>query len=177
MMLGSFTEDHGHAADEIRELLNRGNIRDARKLTHTIKGVSGNLCADTLFTAARELDTALRLERTDEARPLPEVFARRLAQLTDALKTLNLDEESAETAYQEENEDADLSRAGEILTEMTVLLEKNRVGAWQLLPSLLTMLPDSEFRQENADLKKAMSALDTEGGLSVLMKLSDKLDA
>ncbi|MDM8549451.1 response regulator [Desulfobacterales bacterium HSG2] len=179
MMLGSFLEKYEHAAGEIGTLLDGGNIRDAQKLTHAIKGVSGNLCADALFIAARELDTALREEKTEEAGPLLEVFARELTQFTDALKTLNpdnQDEESAGTACQKENEDADLSRAVEILAEMTALLEKNRLSGWRLLEPLLTLLPDSEFRQEKAALRKAMAALDTEGGLSVLLKVSDKLD-
>jgi len=176
MMLGSFLEKYEHAAGEIGTLLDRGKLRDAHKLTHTIKGVSGNLCADALFAAARELDSALREEKTEDARPLLEVFAQKLTQFTDALKTLNPDEESGETGCQEENEDADLSQAGEILTEMTALLEKNQMSAWRLLDPLLSLLPDSEFRQEKAALRKAMSALDTEGGISVLLKLSHKLD-
>jgi len=176
MMLGSFLEKYEHAAAEIGTLLDGGNIRDAHKLTHAIKGVSGNLCADELFTAARELDTALIEEKTEEARSLLEMFARKLAQLTDALKMLNPDEESSGTACQEEDEEADISQAREILTEMATLLEKNQMSGWRLLEPLLSLLPDSEFRQEKAALRKAMSALDTEGGLSVLLKLSDKLD-
>ncbi|MDM8549448.1 response regulator [Desulfobacterales bacterium HSG2] len=174
IILGSFLKKHEHAAGEIGTLLDRGKLRDARKLTHAIKGVSGNLCADALFAATRDLDTALREEKAEEARPLLEVFAGKLAQLTDALKTLNPDEESTETACQEE--EADLSQAREILTEMTALLEKNRLNAWRLLEPLLNLLPDSEFRQEKAALRKAMSALDTERGISVLMKLSQKLN-
>jgi len=176
MMLGSFLEKYEHAAGEIGTLLDRGNLRDARKLTHAIKGVSGNLRADALFAAVRELDSALREEKAEEARPLLEVFAGKLAHLTDALKTLNPDEESEGTGCQEENEDADLSQAGEILTEMAALLEKNRLSAWRLLDTLLSQLPDSEFRQEKAALRKAMSELDTERGISVLMKLSQKLN-
>jgi len=79
--------------------LDGGNIRDARKLTHTIKGVSGNLCADEL---------------------LP------------------------------------------------------RSGNWK--KPLLSLLPDSEFRKVKDALRKAMFALDTEGGISVLIKLSHKLN-
>ncbi|MDM8549440.1 response regulator [Desulfobacterales bacterium HSG2] len=175
MMLGSFLEKYEHAAGEIGTLLDRGKLRDAHKLTHAIKGVSGNLCADALFAAARELDIALREEKTEGAGPLLEVFARELTQLTDALKMLNPDEESEGTGCQEENEDADLSQAGEILTEMAALLEKNQMSGWRLLEPLLNLLPDSEFRQEKTALRKAISALDTEGGLSVLLKLGQKL--
>ncbi|MDM8525108.1 response regulator [Desulfococcaceae bacterium HSG8] len=174
MMMGSFLEKYEHAACEIGTLLDRRKLRDAQKLTHAIKGVSGNLCADELFAATRELDTALRQEKTDEARPLLEVFSQKLMQFTDALNTLDpLDKPGCH----EVNADVDLLQVGEIMTEMTALLEKNRSRGWRLTEPLLGLLPDSEFRQEKADLKKAMSALDTEEGISVLLKLNQKLDA
>ncbi|MDM8549437.1 response regulator [Desulfobacterales bacterium HSG2] len=173
MMLGSFLEKYEHAAAEIGTLLDGGNIRDARKLTHAIKGVSGNLCADELFTAARKLDSALRKEETEEARPLLRVFGRKLTHFTEALKTLNPVDESADTGYENGDGVFDLSKAEDILTEMAALLEKNQMSGWRLLDPLLSLLPDSEFRQEKAELKKAMSALDTEGGLSVLLKMLD----
>ncbi len=176
MMLMSFLEKYEHAAGQIEKLLDAGKLRDAKIIVHTIKGVSGNLCADALFIAARELDSALKQDKTGEARSLLEVFARKLAQFTDALKTLNSVDEHTETGYYKENEETDLSQAKEILTEMTALLEKNRSRGWRLLEPLLGLLPDFEFRQEKAALQKAMSALDTEGGISIMLKLSQKLN-
>ncbi|MCP4352695.1 MAG: response regulator [Desulfobacterales bacterium] len=176
MMLGNFLENYEYAADELRELLDKGNISDARKLTHAIKGVSGNLCADALFTATVELDNALRQGKTDDARPLSEIFSQKLTQFINSLKTLNYNEKYNMEDCSENNEEAELFRAGEILAEMTSLLEKNRSRGWRFLDPLMNLLPDSEFQQEKAELEKAMSALDTERGLSVLLKLGRKLN-
>ncbi len=176
MMLMTFLEKYEHAAGKIEKLLQAGKLRDAKMMAHTIKGVSGNLCADELFTAARELGSALKQEKTDEARSLLEVFARKLEQLTDALQTLSAVDEHTGTDYCKENNETDLYQAREMLAEMTALIAKNRTRGWRLLGPLLDLLPDSEFRQEKVALKKAMSVLDTERGISVMLKLGQKLN-
>ncbi|MCP4691563.1 MAG: response regulator [Desulfobacterales bacterium] len=182
MMLGSFLEKHSGAAGEMETLWDEGNPREARKLIHTIKGVAGTLCADGLFTASRDLEAALARknsrENAREVRPLLEAFAQRLTRFTDALKNLNPenpDEESVAPRGQGRSKEADLTRAGEILTEMIALIEKNRSRGWRLLAPLLSRLPASRFRRERAGLEKAMAALDTERGLVILMKLHRKL--
>ena len=59
-LLLQFRDTSGNAANEIRAAIN-GDDRDAAKsLTHSLKGVSGNLGADDLYHAAKQLEGTLR---------------------------------------------------------------------------------------------------------------------
>lgn len=70
-LLRSFAEEQGASAGRIGDLIAAGELRAARQLAHTLKGLAGNIGAGTLFRTAAALDQALR-----EARPLGELEAR-----------------------------------------------------------------------------------------------------
>jgi|GEM_PF-1162002 len=58
-------EDHGDDARLVRESLQRGDRDIAHRLAHTTKGVSGNLSAQDLYTAATKLSDALKSDVED----------------------------------------------------------------------------------------------------------------
>ncbi len=54
-----FSLDFGNADEKLHKLLADGERKEAVRLAHTMKGMSGNLGADGLYRAARELEAAL----------------------------------------------------------------------------------------------------------------------
>jgi HPt (histidine-containing phosphotransfer) domain-containing protein len=59
-LLGEFARKHGGAAERIRESLARNRKEEALRAVHSLKGVSGNMCALEVFEASKEVEAALR---------------------------------------------------------------------------------------------------------------------
>jgi len=59
-LLLDFYHDNHDIAERIAASLNQGERDAARRLTHAIKGISGNLSANDLFAAASDLDQSLK---------------------------------------------------------------------------------------------------------------------
>jgi CheY-like chemotaxis protein len=66
-LLQQFVASHGADADLIRRQLTDGELAQAKRLAHTLKGVAGSLALDDLAAAATRLDGLLR----DPAGPPP----------------------------------------------------------------------------------------------------------
>jgi len=65
-LICQFTEQQGTAASRIAAALKHGDPELAERLAHTLKGVAGNLGAESVQAAAGELERAIR-ERVDAA--------------------------------------------------------------------------------------------------------------
>jgi two-component system, sensor histidine kinase and response regulator len=55
-----FADNYAEAAGNIRKALADGNNDLAQRLTHSLKGISGNLSADSVFTTSKNLEAALK---------------------------------------------------------------------------------------------------------------------
>ncbi len=54
-----FARDYADAADALERLVAAGDLAEARRLAHTLKGVAGNLSADALAAVARDMEVVL----------------------------------------------------------------------------------------------------------------------
>lgn len=59
-LLRSFTQDFGHAVEDIRAALAAGDEAGARRQLHSLKGVAGNLAVTNLYLAIRSAENAIR---------------------------------------------------------------------------------------------------------------------
>ena len=59
-LLADFVRDHGDDAKAIREALAAGDIGLAKRMTHTLKGLAGNLSATAVQRAAKAVDAGLK---------------------------------------------------------------------------------------------------------------------
>ena len=64
-LLTDFLHQHETTGQKLRAALSAGDLEHARRLTHTIKGVAGNLSAHDLFQALGELHTAVKAGEMD----------------------------------------------------------------------------------------------------------------
>ncbi len=71
-LLTEFSTEYKNVDDNIRNALKNGDTRLARELTHTIKGVSGNLSARALHMAATELESGIKYGKDRELNGLLE---------------------------------------------------------------------------------------------------------
>ncbi len=77
-LLIDFRRDYADSLDRIRKTIDGNQLHDAERLTHTLKGVAGNVGAMDLHRAAQELDNALRQGDMDRVGQLLPDVAREL---------------------------------------------------------------------------------------------------
>lgn len=64
-LLGKFVDGYRHSADDIEHLIADGDYSGAKRLAHTVKGITGNLGMEQAYEAARELDAQLKTGSID----------------------------------------------------------------------------------------------------------------
>jgi HPt (histidine-containing phosphotransfer) domain-containing protein len=94
-LLMDFRAHHAGSRDALAAAVSSGDQDKARRLTHTISGVAGNLGAGALQTAAAEIEERVRNGRLPADMPLPEEFVMAFDQVMDAIATLDEDTASA----------------------------------------------------------------------------------
>jgi HPt (histidine-containing phosphotransfer) domain-containing protein len=174
-LLRSFLHRFEQTAGTIDAAIKAGNLAEAQRLTHAIKGVSGNLGAYDLFKASRELNDLLRENKTEGLAPRLETFVGALTQVVEALKGLNLDDDPGATVSQEP-EAINPEQVAPILREMRELLEKNSSRARHCLPPLKAALRAPQFREHLNRLNSAVYALDFKKAITVLEDIANTLN-
>jgi HPt (histidine-containing phosphotransfer) domain-containing protein len=95
-MLKYFYQEYQNAIPELHEALNKADLKTARRLVHTVKGIAGYFSAYPLEKAAKELESVLRQEKLDNIMVLLENFEGALVQLLESISTLKLNQEPSE---------------------------------------------------------------------------------
>ncbi len=87
-MLTEFYQDHKDDGDRIRKALDHGDLETAQHVVHTVKGVAGNVGADSLHHSASILDTAIRQAETETFENLLSQFELDLGRVIQGLEVL-----------------------------------------------------------------------------------------
>ncbi|MCW8916470.1 MAG: response regulator [Magnetovibrio sp.] len=85
--LRKLPEGHANDAIAVREALNQGDMDEAHRLAHTIKGVAGNLSALDLYMSATQLSNAIR-EGSGDLSELVDSFEKELERAVQSVNTL-----------------------------------------------------------------------------------------
>ena len=155
-----FCRDYRTIADEIGTAMAAGDSDRAKRLAHTLKGVSGNLSANRVHQAARVLERAIG--RVDERR-----LATLLSGLSEAVRaTIEAGGVITEGAGVEAKED-DSGSAGEDGRSLMVLLQKlhslvvkRNLKARQVFGALRGRLEADSTRVEANRCDEALKRLD-----------------
>ncbi|WP_321493970.1 PAS domain S-box protein [uncultured Desulfobacter sp.] len=94
-LLRKFAESQADTADNIAQALERSDMDLARRLVHTIKGVSGNIGAKSLFGAATLLDAAVKEEDLHDALAHLPDFTARLGEVIQGVNAMQQDPATA----------------------------------------------------------------------------------
>ena len=174
-LLCKFREGQKNAVAEIRAALHSGDRETAGRLAHTVKGVSGNLGAESLYRAAAELEKAIKEGKENIDPPLT-AFGSQLKIVMDGIKVL---EESL--AAQKEPEPStgvsvDKEAVKLLLQDMARLLESDLTEAMNRLEALRQHLTHSSAHEEFKRLEKQVESFDTDGALKSVEAIARVLD-
>ena len=175
-MLRTFNRDFSDDAKKIRTALESQEEEDrilARRLAHSMKGVAGNLSADPLFQAARNLENGI-LEKKREAWPLLlDTFEEALDQVTQSIQTL-VTEDEAHTEQSETSEEHPLDdeKINDQIRELYEIIQKGHSEAEEVFASLKPFLQEDAVQQDVKQLEACLNQYDFDEALEPLMAIA-----
>jgi two-component system sensor histidine kinase/response regulator len=161
-LLRQFARRQGETAREIRALLDRGDVAEARRLAHSLKAVAGNLGARSLSGAAHAVESALRDGRGSAAEQA--ALGRELDLVAEGLRRWELEQPRPPGGPRPP---ADLGRLAERLDELERLLRDSDTASVALIEELAGAVPPagaallSRMREqaESCEFEAILSAL------------------
>ncbi len=178
-LLSKFHRNHGTVAIDIKNALDKDDTGTATHLAHSIKGLAGNLGANDLHIASANLETDLRLNRTENIPGLINAFSEALDLVLNSITALEPGEPDTAAAgltAQPAPESSDCDRAHFLLSELKKFLEKDDFRAVKTLEDLRAALPGGMAEDELADLEKHIEEYAFERALESLVAVTQALD-
>ncbi len=177
-LLKEFAINHGNAAGEIRDALNRGDKELAWRLLHAIKGVAGNFSAKALHKAALELEMGVK--PVFDLDSLLNSFEKALNQVLESISSMDEDEvqeistkricdsESSVTVF-----NPDLAP---MLIKLDKLLKQNDLEAEDCLKPVKELLTGSTVYEDIINLEGKINMLDFKNAQDCLNSIAEKLN-
>jgi CheY-like chemotaxis protein/HPt (histidine-containing phosphotransfer) domain-containing protein len=173
-LLCKFRAGQENAVEEIMAALQSGDRETAGRLAHTVKGVSGNLGAESVYRAAAELEKAIKEGKENIDSPLAEVRS----QLEIVMEGIRVLEESL-AGRKEPVSSAGIAVDKEavklLLQEMAQLLESDLTEAMNRLEALRRHVAQSPAYEEFKRLEKQVENFDTDGALESVKAIAKAL--
>ena len=172
-LLAKFARLQRDSADDIAKALREGDTETAIRISHSLKGVAGNIGASALSEAAGDLEYSLGNERS-----VPKDMVERLAMELELVLS-NIDSlESArkKDVAQVSDEETDFSRAGPLLAELKSLLEENDLDAVAKLDEIKTVLTGPAFREKMDAMERRLGRYDSDEALRILEGIMQLVD-
>ena len=178
-LLGGFRDDYLDAAMRIRDGLAQGRTEDALRLLHTLKGIAGSLGADPLHRSARDLETAIREERTEQRSSLLDGLAAELHLVLGgiaALTTGTAPVPHAVAATDEHPAPIDRERIRPLLQELSEMLDAGLLRAENKLDELAGHLSSPMQVAILEEMRANIGNYEFDDALTILNELTDTLD-
>ncbi len=177
-LLVKFAENHKHSVEEISEAVKAGNVTEAERRVHKVKGVAGNIAAIELFEAATKLDDALKLEALDQIEALLGEFSLAFDRVMTSLESLIPDEKvlkESDKAGPEQKPSLDLEAVLNRLEKTVPLLREGDLDSAESLEEVSGLLKDTLFLKKTEEARAFLEQYDFEGALKTVNELSQSL--
>ncbi|MBF0379601.1 MAG: response regulator [Magnetococcales bacterium] len=155
-LLIRFRKEHGKTANTIQNSIANGDLQEAKRLAHLIKGVSSNIGAELLFKATIKLEEALLHSDKDEQSEALELFTQAMAAVITSLQ--GLEEESPDDDRSDlTTSNFDYTLVSPLLAELEELLQKSSLETKEVRNALKEQLVNTDaevvFREMESSLQ------------------------
>ena len=177
-LLIRFRSDQANVGEKIGDALQKGDTKTAERLAHTIKGVAGNIGAESLASCAEALETALKRGDEGQWHALRERFVAVLSQTFEALAGLEKGEGDIHpTAPPSSGPVAvDIDRIIPHLIELAQHLGAFSLETGSLMETLHSQLQETPAAEALQAVEKFMENYDFEGARRQLDELAKLLN-
>lgn len=168
-LLLRFVDTQADTGERIRQVLADGNVAAAEHLTHTLKGVAGNIGAEMLQQKATALDQALRRNdgQGQKLETLRQRLAEELAAVTGTIAAALAEEGDAAPSPAAPLDAAQRHRARQLLAELAERLEASEIHAGHLFQESRALLAGLLPPADLDGLEKAIADYDYDRALNV----------
>ncbi|MFC1745149.1 PAS domain S-box protein [Candidatus Riflebacteria bacterium] len=167
--LRSFIEKHKGVVQKITNLIGKGDLEGAYRVTHAMKGLTGNLAMTELYNIMEELDTAVIARKINRAKEL-------LEPLADALDTVMCSMARLKDWKMEEEKpkkELDITLIKKLLSDILDAIEQSDTFAAEpVLNSLKEYLTDEQLKP----IKESMTQFDFDAAKNEILILARSLD-
>ncbi|MEA2104956.1 MAG: response regulator, partial [Candidatus Cloacimonadota bacterium] len=140
-LLTFFYNDYKDSVYSVRKLIENGKMEEAIRISHTLKGVGGNIGANELFESAKNLNTALRENEDTNLNELLEQFEKSLQEvITSAKKVADL-----KTDKQDEILNLSKDKIRILFKELLQMVQDGDANAEEQLMKLRGQISESLF--------------------------------
>jgi len=174
-IMRSFLEQFGDVEKRLKQCLDQGELDQAQRLIHTIKGTSGNLGADALYAATRALELQLKSPTGDGLQPAMDRFLQRHQRVIASLEGLNFDQPDDSAVRSEADTAIDVDAVAALIGDMRLLLKRSDSRVRHVLPKLRALIPGPLLSAEKDRLDRAVYRLDSDQALACLRTIAAKL--
>jgi len=170
-LLNDFAGNYKSFMPNIRKAISEQKMDEARRLTHTLKGVSGNLSAKDLFSLSALLEKALFMTPPQDFEPLLDQLDSALCSVITSVETVH--EEPVELTSEQ---DAILAEDFEpILREAAQLVWADDIDAGKAITKLKQAFGRS-FTAEVEEIEQSVDGFDFEAAKVPIRKIATELN-
>jgi CheY-like chemotaxis protein/anti-sigma regulatory factor (Ser/Thr protein kinase) len=167
-LLLKFRNSQARVIKEIRAALEEGDMELAARLVHTLKGVAGNIGANDLALAAKDLEIGITSDGPDVAPVLLESTQSHLDQVVSALSVVKGNDRSQAAAGP-----VNWELVHENLVQLRSLLEDSDTEASDVINELFGQLTDATFKESLKAVELVVDSYDFEMALDHLVELEE----
>ena len=168
-VLKKFRHSHATFGEQLHQLMGAGQYEDALEALHGLKGVAGNIGADALHQATKNLEFSLQQGDTDVGALLADV----LQQLDTVMQSLR---SWSTTGNDCVTQQMDLVEAMPLLERMRELLMDSDGDAPDYMNEINEVFRGSEIEAEVKHLHACIDQYDYQAALSVIKRIVATVD-
>lgn len=170
-LLNDFADNYRSFIPNIRDAISEERMEDARRLAHTLKGVSGNISASDVFGISEKLEQALHMTLVQDYEPLLEELDSALRSVVNAVFAAR--EVPAETAI--EQEASSLEECESVLRETAQLIWTDDIDADKAVLKLKQAV-GRRFTSEVEEIERDVDGFDFEAAKIPIRKIATELN-
>ncbi len=180
-LLLKFKENQADSIDKIRYALERRDLKEAKILIHTLKGVSCNIGADVLCQEAALIEKTVDREEVENIQERLDELERTLYLILESISSLEDKKENesltGEITETKESVKADLTEAARHLQEIAVFLKDNDSEAEDYLHEAKESLIEAYNKEGDIGLlERQLSMYDFKSALETVYKIADTMN-
>lgn len=169
-ILTMFREENATKAQTIRRAIQSNDLPQARRLVHTLKGVSGTIGANALMETARALEDAILTEKSDAMQDNLKRLEDQLARVLNATASLEKTVQSGSNS----SCDSPIASVAPQLQRLAELLAGNDAEAVDQIEAILRQVQETGCQNEFFVLTQCVRRYDFANALQQLRLLAQK---
>jgi len=170
-LLNDFAGNYRLNAAAIRTAIMEQRTEEAKRIAHTLKGVSGNISAKGVFALSEQVEKALSLESPHDYSELLDRLDQEIRAIVDALDVVPVERQSE---IAESDEEIDKTKITPILLEATRLIWTDDIESEAAIQKLKQAL-GSRFATETDEIARSVDGFDFDAAKRPLQRIANEL--